>query len=180
MHKKLLGKSFYLIQQSIINQKTQSKKSKKMETSTERNIAALIHLSTFSQYIIPFGNYIFPIILWTSKKEKSEFVDYNGKQTLNFQLSILIYSLVLAMIAIPIFLYTVLKNISLNDLINDNHEVFENFAFGESIGILTVGVMALFIIACIKVAEFFLVIYASVKASNGEEYSYPLTIPFLK
>ena len=151
-----------------------------METSTERNIAALIHLSTFSQYIIPFGNYIFPIILWTSKKEKSEFVDYNGKQTLNFQLSILIYSLVLAMIAIPIFLYTVLKNISLNDLINDNHEVFENFAFGESIGILTVGVMALFIIACIKVAEFFLVIYASVKASNGEEYSYPLTIPFLK
>lgn len=151
-----------------------------METSTERNIAALTHLSTFTQYFIPFGNYIFPIILWTSKKEQSEFVDHNGKQVLNFQLSILIYSLVLAMIAIPIFLYTVLKNVSINDIINDRHIIFENFDYGNSIGILTVGVLALLIIACIKIAEFFLVIYAAVKASNGEEYSYPLTIPFLK
>jgi len=54
-----------------------------METSTERNIAAFTHLSTFSQYIIPFGNYIFPIILWTSKKEQSEFVDHNVNQSLN-------------------------------------------------------------------------------------------------
>jgi len=151
-----------------------------METSTERNIAALTHLSTFSQYFIPFGNYIFPIILWTSKKEQSEFVDHNGKQVLNFQLSILIYSLVLAMIAIPIFLYTVLKNVSINDIINDRHIIFENFDYGNSIGILTIGVLALLIIACIKIAEFFLVIYAAVKASNGEEYNYPMTIPFLK
>ena len=151
-----------------------------MENSTERNIAALTHLSTFSQYFIPFGNYIFPIILWTSKKEQSEFVDHNGKQVLNFQLSILIYSLILAMIAIPIFLYTVLKNISINDIINDRHIIFENFDYGNSIGILTVGVLALLIIACIKIAEFFLVIYAAVKASNGEEYNYPMTIPFLK
>lgn len=151
-----------------------------METSTKRNIAAFTHLSTFSQYIIPFGNYIFPIIIWTSKKEQSEFVDHNGKQALNFQLSILIYSLVLAMIAIPIFLYTVLKNISFNDLVHNNDMVFDHFDFGNSIGILTVGVLALFVFACLKVAEFFLVIYASIKASNGEEYNYPLTIPFIK
>lgn len=151
-----------------------------METSTEKKIAAFIHLSTFSQYIIPFGNYIFPIILWTSKKEESEFVDYNGKQVLNFQLSILIYSLVLAMIAIPVLLYTVLKNISFNDLMHNEDIVFENFDYGNSIGLLTVGALALFGFACIKVAEFFLIIYASVKASNGEEYNYPLTIPFLK
>jgi uncharacterized Tic20 family protein len=151
-----------------------------METSTERNIAALTHLSTFSQYIIPFGNYIFPIILWTSKKEQSKFVDHNGKQVLNFQLSILIYTLVLIMIAIPIFLYTVFKNISLNDILNDHEIIFENFDYSNSIGILTLAVLALLIIAGIKIAEFFLVIYALVKASNGEEYSYPLTIPFLK
>jgi len=151
-----------------------------METSTERNTAALTHLSTFSQYFIPFGNYIFPIIIWTSKKDQSNFVDHNGKQALNFQLSILIYSLVLAMIAIPVFLYTVLKNVSFNDLINNNDIVFENFDYGNSIGILTVGALALFGFACIKIAEFFLVIYAAVKASNGEEYNYPLTISFIK
>jgi uncharacterized Tic20 family protein len=151
-----------------------------METSTERNIAAFTHLSTFSQYIIPFGNYIFPIILWTSKKDQSEFVDHNGKQALNFQLSILIYSLVFALIAIPAFLFTVLRNITFNDFVNNNEMVFENFDFGNSIGILTVGAIALFGFACMKVAEFFLVIYASIKASNGEEYNYPLTIPFIK
>src|SRR6187402_2297587 len=109
-----------------------------MKTSTEKKIAAFTHLSTFSQYIIPFGNYIFPIIFWTSKKEQSEFVDHNGKQVLNFQLSILIYSLVLAMIAIPAFLYTVLRNISFTDIVNDHHVIFENFDYGNSIGILTV------------------------------------------
>jgi len=84
------------------------------------------------------------------------------------------------MIAIPIFLYTVLKNISFNDFVNNNDIIFENFDYGNSIGILTVGVLALFVLACIKIAEFFLVIYASIKASNGEEYNYPLTISFLK
>ncbi len=151
-----------------------------METSTEKKIAALTHLSTFTQYIIPFGNYIFPIILWTSKKDESEFVDHNGKQALNFQLSILIYSLILAMIAIPVFLFTVLRNISFNDLMHNEEIIFEHFDYGNSIGLLTVGALALFAFACIKVAEFFLIIYASVKASNGEEYNYPLTIPFLK
>jgi uncharacterized Tic20 family protein len=151
-----------------------------METSTEKKIAALTHLSTFTQYIIPFGNYIFPIILWTSKKDESEFVDHNGKQVLNFQLSILIYSLVLAMIAIPVFLFTVLRNISFNDLMHNEEIIFEHFDYGNSIGLLTIGALALFGFACIKVAEFFLIIYASVKASNGEEYNYPLTIPFLK
>lgn len=151
-----------------------------MKTSTEKKIAALTHLSTFTQYIIPFGNYIFPIILWTSKKDESEFVDHNGKQALNFQLSILIYSLVLAMIAIPVFLFTVLRNISFNDLMHNEEIIFEHFDYGNSIGLLTVGALALFGFACIKVAEFFLIIYASVKASNGEEYNYPLTIPFLK
>jgi uncharacterized Tic20 family protein len=151
-----------------------------METSSEKNTAALTHLSTLSQYFFPFGNYIFPIIIWSTKKNESKFVDHNGKQSLNFQLSIFLYSLVLALIAIPLFLFSVLKNISINDLINNEEMVFENFDYGNSIGVLTVCALCLFIFACIKIAEFFLVIYATVKAVNGEEYKYPLTVPFLK
>jgi uncharacterized membrane protein len=30
---------------------------------------------------------------------------------------------------------------------------------------------------CLKAAEFFLIIYASIKTSNGEKYKYPITIP---
>ena len=151
-----------------------------METTTEKNTATFTHLSALTQYFIPFGNYIFPILFWTSKKESSEFVDYNGKQVLNFQLSLLLYSLVLITIAIPIFLITFLKNIPFEALINNHDIVLRNFSFEGNIGILTVGLVAVLIFGLLKVAEFFLIIYASIKTSNGEKYNYPITIPFLK
>ena len=151
-----------------------------METTTEKNTATFTHLSALTQYFIPFGNYIFPILFWTSKKESSEFVDYNGKQVLNFQLSLLLYSLVLIMIAIPIFLITFLKNIPFEALINNHDIVLRNFSFEGNIGILTVGLVAVLIFGLLKVAEFFLIIYASIKTSNGEKYNYPITIPFIK
>ena len=66
-----------------------------MTTANDKNIATVLQLSALSQYIIPFGNYILPIIIWSSKKNESEFVDFNGKQVLNFQLSIFLYSVIL-------------------------------------------------------------------------------------
>ena len=151
-----------------------------METTTEKNTATFTHLSALTQYFIPFGNYIFPILIWSSKKDKSEFVDHNGKQILNFQLSLLLYSLVLIMIAVPIFLITFLKNIPFEALINDHDIVLRNFSFEGNIGMLTVGLVAVLIFGLLKIVEFFLIIYASIKASNGEKYNYPITIPFLK
>jgi uncharacterized Tic20 family protein len=150
------------------------------ETITEKNTATFIHMSTLTQYFIPFGNYIFPILLWTTKKDKSHFVDHHGKQVLNFQLSLLLYTLILGMIAIPIFLITVFNNVSLEAIINDNNVIVNNFNIGDNIGMLTIGIMALVIFGCLKVAEFFLIIYASIKTSNGELYKYPITIPFIK
>lgn len=151
-----------------------------METRNEKNLATFTHLSTLSQYCIPFGNYIFPILIWSTNKDKSEFVDYHGKQVLNFQLSILLYSLVLAMIAIPIFIITIFSNIPLSTIMNDHDFVVNNFSVENITGIVIVALIAIFIFVGLKVAEFFLIIYASVKASNGEKYKYPLTIPFIK
>lgn len=151
-----------------------------METTTEKNIATFTHLSALTQYFIPFGNYIFPILIWSSKKDKSEFVDHNGKQVLNFQLSLLLYSLILIIIAVPIFLITLLKNIPFSAIINDNDVIINNFDFENSIGLITVGIIAVLIFFALKIAEFFLIIYASIKTSNGEKYKYPITIPFLK
>ncbi|MBF2708630.1 DUF4870 domain-containing protein [Flavobacterium soyangense] len=151
-----------------------------METTNEKNLATFTHLSTLSQYCIPFGNYIFPILIWSTNKDKSEFVDYHGKQVLNFQLSILLYSLVLAMIAIPIFIITIFSNIPLNAIMNDHEFVANHLSVENITGIVIVAIIAIFIFVGLKVAEFFLIIYASVKASNGEKYKYPLTIPFIK
>ena len=151
-----------------------------METTTEKNTATFTHLSALTQYFIPFGNYIFPIILWSSKKESSEFVDHHGKQVLNFQLSLLVYSLVLVLIAVPTFLLTLFNNIPFEAVVNDHDFVIRNFNLEGNIGMLTVGIVAVLLFGLLKVAEFFLIIYASIKTSNGEKYSYPITIPFIK
>lgn len=151
-----------------------------MESTNEKNIATFTHLSTLTQYFIPFGNYIFPIILWSSKKDKSEFVDFHGKQVLNFQLSILLYSIITAVIGIPILIFTIFNSVSLDAIINDDNFVLNNFNFNDQIGLITVGLTAVFIFGCLKIAEFFLIIYASIKTSTGEQYKYPITIPFIK
>ena len=72
-------------------------------TKHDRNLAAVIHASTFSKFFIPFGNFIIPLVLWTANKNENEFVDYNGKQALNFQISLLLYSVVFGIISIPFF-----------------------------------------------------------------------------
>jgi len=151
-----------------------------METTNEKNLATFTHLSSLSQYCIPFGNYIFPILIWSSKKDKSEFIDFHGKQVLNFQLSMFLYTLILGLIALPIFLVTIFSTIPLNTIINDHHFVFHHFSIENISGIIIVGLIAVLAFIGLKVAEFFLIIYASLKASNGERYKYPLTIPFLK
>lgn len=151
-----------------------------MSTTNERNISTVIHLSTLTQYFIPFGNYIFPIILWSSKKTESEFVDYNGKQVLNFQLSMLLYSLILCLIAIPIIVYSVLKHVTWEDIMNDNHHHLHELTIGQSTGFIMLGLCAAAVFGFLKIMEFVLIIYASVKASNGERYKYPLSIPFFK
>ena len=151
-----------------------------METTTEKNTATFTHLSALTQYFIPFGNYIFPILLWSSKKETSEFVDHHGKQVLNFQLSLLVYSLVLILIAVPTFLITFFNNVPFDAVVNDHNFEFHNFNFEGNIGLLTVGIVAVLLFGLLKVAEFFLIVFAAIKTSNGEKYQYPITIPFIK
>lgn len=63
-----------------------------MEVSrSEKNYAMLCHLVAFSGFIIPFGSIIGPLVMWLIKKEESEFINYHGKESLNFQISIAIW-----------------------------------------------------------------------------------------
>lgn len=151
-----------------------------MLTNSEKNWAALTHLSALSQYCFPLGNFVLPIIIWSSKKDQSDFVDVNGKQSLNFQLSVLLYSLILGAIIIPVFIITFLQQIPLYELTQHHHFIIEDFNFSENMGLITTGAIALFFLVCLKIVEFFLIIQASIKTANGESYSYPLTIKFMK
>jgi uncharacterized Tic20 family protein len=68
-------------------------------SETERNWAMLCHLSAFAGFFFPFGAIIGPLICWLSKRDESAWVNINGKASLNFQLSILLYMF----LAIPLF-----------------------------------------------------------------------------
>lgn len=58
----------------------------------ERTWAMLCHLSAFSVYIgIPLGNILGPLIMWLLKKDESYFIDRQGREAINFHLSMSIY-----------------------------------------------------------------------------------------
>lgn len=151
-----------------------------METKNEKTIAALTHLSALSQYFIPFGNFILPIIIWSSKKDKSDFMDYNGKQVINFQLSLLLYSIVFILIAVPSLATVVFSNMNWNELLNNHDFFWDKINIADNIGLITLGIVSIVLVVLLKIAEFFLIIIGAINASNGEKYNYPLTINFIK
>src|SRR5664279_2854581 len=60
-------------------------------SETERNWSMLCHLSAFAGFFFPFGGIIGPLICWLTRRDESSWVNINGKASLNFQLSMLLY-----------------------------------------------------------------------------------------
>lgn len=140
----------------------------------QKNIATFIHLSSFTRFVFPFGNFLGPVILWLTNRDKSEFIDQNGKQIINFQISILLYVIIIACIAIPFFLLNIFSSIAFSN--------FENIELSiHQPSTIIISALGLGIIAVVGfVLELVLIIIASLKARDGEVYKYPLTIQFLK
>ena len=99
-----------------------------LPNKNEKTWAMLCHFSTFSGMIIPFGNILAPLIIWLIKKDEMPFVNNQGKQVLNFQISFIIYIvlsifLIILLIGIPIliglflfnFICTIIGAIKAND-----------------------------------------------------------------
>ena len=67
----------------------------RMNEKDERMWAMFCHLASLAGYVgIPFANIIGPLIVWQIKKAESPLVDDQGKEALNFQISMTIYVLV--------------------------------------------------------------------------------------
>jgi uncharacterized protein len=58
----------------------------------ERQWGMLCHLAALLQFVGPsLGNIIGPLIVWLIKKDEYPFVDEQGKESLNFQISMTLY-----------------------------------------------------------------------------------------
>lgn len=64
----------------------------------ERLWATLCHLSTFIGFVVPLAHIIAPLVIWLIQKEKLPLVDDQGKEALNFQISMTIYYVVAALL----------------------------------------------------------------------------------
>ncbi|HEX3125403.1 MAG TPA: DUF4870 domain-containing protein [Rhodanobacteraceae bacterium] len=76
-------------------------------SAEEKQWALFAHLSALIGYIIPFGSIIGPLVIWQIKKNEMPFVDDQGKEALNFQITVAIIAiicLVLVLILIGILL----------------------------------------------------------------------------
>lgn len=113
-----------------------------MDSKQVNNWAMLCHLLALAGLVIPFGNVVGPLIIWLLKREESPVIDSNGKESLNFQISISIYMIVA--------------------------------------GFLTMILIGFVILPIVGVFGIIVVIIATLKASKGEDYRYPLCIRFIK
>ncbi len=105
-------------------------------TSDEKTMAILSHILTL------VAGFIAPLIIYLVKKDESAYVREHAVESLNFQISLIIYciaSAILMIVLIGIFL------------------------------LFAVGIFALIV-----------VIVATIKASEGKHYRYPLCIRMIK
>ena len=65
----------------------------------EQNWAMACHLAALSGFVIPLGNIIGPLIVWLIKKDTMPLVDQHGKESLNFQITVLLAFVVCIVLA---------------------------------------------------------------------------------
>ena len=60
----------------------------------DNQLIVLTHLSQLLTYVTGFGGLIMPLIIWFTQKDKVQGIDEHGKAIINFQLSILLFSII--------------------------------------------------------------------------------------
>ncbi len=99
----------------------------------------MCHASALAGFFIPGAGHILgPLIIWLAKRTDSPEIDAHGKESLNFQISMLIYSLIS--------------------------------------GVLCLILIGFLLLAILHLLNLVLVIVASIQASEGKLYRYPITI----
>lgn len=149
------------------------------QVKNQQTTASLIHLSTLLKYFFPFANYIAPLLIWTFNKEK-DFIDENGRQAINFQLSILIYTLSIGLICLPFILIFATDFITLIQTIEQQSGYFSATSLQNISGYILLFGIALVLVISLFILELYAVINASIHANRGELYQYPFCIPFIK
>ena len=108
-------------------------------SSDVRTWCVLAHATALAGFFVPWaGHIVGPLVVWLAKRADSPEIDAHGKESINFQLSMLIYNVIA--------------------------------------GILCLVLVGFFILILLHILNVVFVIVASIQASEGKLYRYPLTI----
>lgn len=69
-------------------------------TSDVRTYASFMHLSLLAHLITGGVGVVLVLVMWLVKKDKSAFLDDHGREALNFQISLIIYVLLSALLTV--------------------------------------------------------------------------------
>ena len=83
----------------------------------ERQWAMFAHLAALIGFVIPFGTIIGPLVVWQMKKEQMPFVAEQGREALNFQITVGIAFLVSALLSVIIIGFLLMPIIGIGALI---------------------------------------------------------------
>lgn len=111
-----------------------------------RNFALAAHLSALLSLFVGFP-FVGPLVIWLVRKDDPH-VRRHAAEALNFNLSIMLYAAVIAVVGLLLL-------------------------------IVLVGILVWLLLIGLGIVWVVLVIVAAVKAGQGEEYRYPLTIRFV-
>lgn len=121
----------------------------------ERTFATLIHLSGLL-WLLGFPGIVGVLLVWLLKRDQSAFVDLHGKEALNFQISLILYGIVLTGLALVGFVLMFI--------------LVGFFLFVPAV-VASVGLVILQVVTAVL---------GAVEANRGGTYRYPLTIRFIR
>lgn len=143
--------------------------------------AMLCHFSALLGWILLFSlvfigipvylplNLLVPVLIWRCKKVQYPWIDLQGKESINFQISLTLYTFIVIAISLILLLTSFSVAVTTNGSFNEIKTTLDS--------LLTV-LMSLVIFKL--VLQSFIVTFAAIKAYNGEHYRYPLTIRVLR
>jgi len=136
----------------------------------DRNFTLFTHLLGFGSYFFPMGSILFPFIIREMKKNESEFMDTLTKDVVNFNLSYLLYIIVVKLLVVPLFVGSIFENTISSYPFTSIHINFNSNNFFELESLLSI----------LAIIKFVLIIKAAISSNKGEYYKYPYVIEFVK
>lgn len=93
-----------------------------METSTSsrdvRTWNVLCHATALAGFFVPWAGHILgPLIVWLAKRGDSPEIDENGKESLNFQISMLIYNVIAGVLCLVLIGFIILAILHILNLV---------------------------------------------------------------